>query len=219
MSQIRRYANAHGMTELEVRATVERVMKELVANTPISRREDYAVLQKILRSGRIKSQFETGTSGGALAPDVRRPAEFKGLGFPLNTIDKERPIYGFFNLNPGDDAAWWYGGLEFVFKDEVRNRATFTIGDSLGLFLIDTAYGSPVNAPKLGSADTAVAAIMEYALTGDLDDFLGKIVLNYVEVQVQGGVQLSDISHIVDNNRQLTSADRDQLRRLGIGVR
>src|SRR5690606_41821198 len=57
-------------------------------------------LHSILDSGRIKSQFETGTSRGALAPETRADVEHQFFGYPHDLPAKARPIYGYLTHNP-----------------------------------------------------------------------------------------------------------------------
>lgn len=167
LNQISRYAQRNGVSEAQVRATIESTLNDLVKNIPISRRQDYADFAAIQSSGRFKSQFETKASHGFFGPPLRARAEEKGLGYPLNIIPIERPVYGYFNVSQSPSLVDNYGDLEFVFKDAVRSRATFTVGDSLANFLHDRLYGTPLNTPELGAADTFVEALMEYARTGD----------------------------------------------------
>lgn len=218
MSEIEQYALSNGLVVNDVRDAVMAAMREVVENVPVSinfRHGDFGGLQKTMR---FMSQFETGTSGGMFDPAVRAEAELKGLGYPLKVAPTERPIYGHYNITGQPPrAAAGYGRLEFVLKPEMRQRATFTIGDSLARFGYDHQYGAAVLAPELGAADSNISAIMQYVMDRDKDRLVRKIA--YVEAQVQGGVQLSDVEYVIDHSLQLSAAERSWLQAMGIGVR
>ena len=98
-------------------------------------------LLKMIRDGRLKNQFETQTSGGALSPDLRTGTEAKVLGVSRSAAPTERPVYGYMSkigqtLPPsGDDAqevnVGFYGSVRVLLNDSVLSRSTVTLGDSL----------------------------------------------------------------------------------------
>ncbi|TWT11703.1 DUF3626 domain-containing protein [Reyranella sp. CPCC 100927] len=88
----------------------------------------------ILREGQFRSQHETGTSRGRYDPSLRAEFEEKYLGVPGNTPPEKRPVYGSLGLAPGMPEVtgpFGYGPYVFTLKPEVKNRATYTLGDSL----------------------------------------------------------------------------------------
>lgn len=150
---------------------------------------------KILESGRFKSQFETGTSGGTLSNDVRRRAERVGLGAPLDLPADRRPIYGYLDTSEigHPDRAYGYGSVKWVLKNEVRDtRTTVTWGDSLGQFYESRAVGAPIRHFPSEPASwntTFLDACAENADPGDWG-------IPYVEAQIQGQVALEAIDHV-----------------------
>ena len=107
--------------------------RRVAATSNVEMRISDSGLEKAIRAGRFKNQFETGTSGGLKNLEVRRRLEANLMGIPLDAEDAARPIYGY--LNDGTiDQGWLkqYGGTRVVFRrDRVAPRTTFTGGDSL----------------------------------------------------------------------------------------
>jgi hypothetical protein len=80
----------------------------------------------------MKNQMETGTSRGTLDEHSRDDWETKIAGTPVNTITmvpRERPIYGIVGKHDQGPASE-YGNSSIIFKDSVRERTTYTIGNS-----------------------------------------------------------------------------------------
>ncbi len=218
MGEIERYARNHGLPVADVYDAVMGTMSELVENVPISINYRHADLGGLQNTGRFLSQFETGRSGGMFAPRERADAELKGLGYPVNVAPRERPLYGHYNVTGQPvRAALNYGKLEFVLKPELRQRATFTMGDSLARFYYDNAYGASVIAPEVGAADSHIVAIMQYVQDRDKARLVSNIA--YIEAQVQNGVQLGDVAYVIDHAAELTVGERAWLQSIGIGVR
>lgn len=166
-------------------------IKELVDNNPISIRRSAETSLKILKNGRFKTQFETKQSGGCYNPKYRMEAEEYGLGVPPDIDVKQRPVYGYIN-NPqayGELDVSPYGPVEFVMKDEVKDRATITIGDSLGDFADTSSVGLPYKSDTFGLE--CITHSQTYSLLREYG------VDDYIEAQIQGGVKLSDIAKVV----------------------
>lgn len=96
---------------------------------------------EILKSGRFKTQHETGTTGGLLDPEVRVEFEERTLGVPKDIDVRRRPIYGWIRkqsrragLEAEDMSATssFYGRINFRLRKELKGRTTVTFGDSLG---------------------------------------------------------------------------------------
>lgn len=161
---------------------------------PIGVRINEGPLEQVLTSGRVKSQFETGTSEGAYLPDTRRRVEGRFMGIPEDLPDILRPIYGYIVRKktklkhtedgelvevPLDPSTWLdfkdkyvegYGTYEIRVKPEVRERVTYTIGDSLGLEMTPIPFSEDSLreiARNLGmSPDDLDAVRRQLALTG-----------------------------------------------------
>jgi len=151
----------------------------------------------------MKTQFETRTSQGNLDIDFRRDAEYSGLGLPRNLDPSLRPIYGAINrLDVGSGSSRWYGSVEFVLKDEVWDRTTVTMGDSLGMFDSGSAVGTSVLNMELGSFRSAERLIA--LLNKDFHAY------GYFEAQIFGQVDIfRDAAYIlVDTIEEMREVNR-----------
>lgn len=95
-------------------------------------------LQYWVKEPVLKNQFETKTSHGALSASRRNEWETVIAGRTINEKymnARERPYYGFvgkFLTNRSNNPASQYGRSYIVYKDSVRKRATYTLGNSSG---------------------------------------------------------------------------------------
>jgi hypothetical protein len=123
---------------------------------------NYVNIPNIVRNGFL-NQHETGTSNGANSPDSRAAAENRFLRVNLepsrgrygNNVNKVRPKYSYLSLDKyrpdmGLTTIYThYGDIFFVMKQSVKNRATLTGGDSLGLDEVKTYYYRSKNVLKM----------------------------------------------------------------------
>jgi hypothetical protein len=185
-------------------------------------------LEKIL-GDRFKSQFETGTSRGILSPDSRAGAEEWMFGYDKkNHAKDQRPLYGYL-CRPSVVASGWrdeesegvntqgYGDIAIRLKSEVKNRATVTGDDSLGMDYLPSPVTNPslVSFTRQGSIDElmqpafaagALSAIQAQTTGIDTsknlldiqkaswDSGMGSI---YIEAQIHNQVRPSDIAEII----------------------
>ena len=220
-SQVDRYVKKVALEQRVSVAQVEAKAREAI--TKIATEHDMAIqfksenLDRFLSDPRLKSQFETGRSGGALDHNLRADAEYAGLGAPLDLDPKRRPIYGYMNLGPAaEKRVSQYGDLTFVLKDTVRERTTVTVGDSLHNMRSGYVAGTPVTQPEKASWDTRVDALYDYAKFGDTTTLLNRI--GYAEIQIQNGVGIGDVRAVIDRTGALTQAHRQRLKDLGVEV-
>jgi hypothetical protein len=144
-----------------------------------------------------------------------------GYTFDKKVTPQDRPIYGYMDVDgnngrtmdpTGESVAVsyygsselersanldQYGGIRVELKDSVRDRTSFTFGDSLG----EWARPSPINAPEVRSMGNRYDGFsriranqngMDMDATSDLFWNTGR----YVEAQVHGGVAVSDIARV-----------------------
>ena len=111
------------------------IRKELKNFEPIIYISDFTVERiKNQPEQRIKTQFETDTSGGRLDTTKRKQAEENLFGYPQNTTNVvNRPIYTAFQRKPTkyDNTFVQYGDKAFR-VNVPRNQITTMFGDSLG---------------------------------------------------------------------------------------
>jgi SPP1 gp7 family putative phage head morphogenesis protein len=186
---------------------VEQRLLDAMKNGDVTIAVDKDVLMKIFEDGKFKNQFDTKKSGGLLDFSRRKTAEKAVFDIDVNIPNQQRPIYGYItdNLTKLDfglatNTEEWldtilsirnsrtsqYGSIKVVLKDSVKNRATATIGDSLGRNMI----GDNLLEVK---PDLSNMGLYRYgAPTGNvgLPDF------SYLETQIKGGVTLDDVEAI-----------------------
>lgn len=85
---------------------------------------------------RMKSQFETSTSGGVLNIKARAQGELRALNVAAETEPRSRPVYGYLanadvTVGSSSDSLASYGFHRLILKDSVKDRATYTATDSL----------------------------------------------------------------------------------------
>lgn len=158
-----------GITDDDLRLLEEK-FKELLASdsTRLGSRCDIETLENILNDGRMKSLFETGTSGGAKDPPYRSIVELMQMSYPEDSLPQDRPIYGMLfdaadlsGLNPSEWRGRNYGSAVIVFKHEAKRYATFTVGDSLNSYPQALVAPSPMLEP---SADSVPSYIWRFVL-------------------------------------------------------
>ena len=183
-------AKTQGLTRQQViDKCAERV--EAITQNPIAIRRGIRGANGVLDTGRFKTQFETGTSGGVFVPKMRKDAEYNGLGVPYDVEHEMRPVYGYFAAHK--DLASSYGEVEFILNDEVKDRSTLTLDDSLGWFGSGWATGSPVAEPADVSGWDGHARL----LASDDPMYAMRRFGSYPEAQIQGGVTLRDVRKVV----------------------
>lgn len=147
-------------------------------------------LERILASGRFKSQHESGTSAGTYSPVMRRDHELAMFG-----PQKADPIYGYVNpsVYDGNTPAELplYGNLIIGLKSSVNERTTVTFGDSLDVPNppAPLALNRVAGATDADLADAYVSP--RYVSGADL-----RAGGTYVEAQIHGGVNVADIAYV-----------------------
>lgn len=170
--------------------------------------------KQMLEDGRYKSQFETKTTHGTKDLEARKVTEDIAMGLPVDMKTSDRPIYGFIvtNTEPvmSSDKEYWkqpseglwrdalsvnsrnvehYGEIRIVLNDDVRDRTTATVDDSLR----NGRFALPLGT-QLTEQDHAFNG-------GQRSGFVasgagGGPALRYIESQTVGGVRSSDIAEI-----------------------
>ncbi len=195
------------LTPEQYSAKVAARAQAMVKSGDLYIRAEAGTLPRILESGRIKSQFETGTSQGAFDPAARTHVESRQFGLGEGTADADRPIYGYvarkdFTSYGGPSQTWvsCYGEVAIRLKDHMRGRTTVTFGDSLAKFDTVAAVKAdrvaidaiPVDRPDWMRLHREILdSPPEEALDRFAEGF------GYVEAQYFGGVSLDDVRDIV----------------------
>lgn len=149
-------------------------------------------LQMIAHSGRVKSQFETHTSGGLLDPDERADVEHKYFGYPKDLPVHARPIYGYLTHNPlaQHPGASMYGDHTLILhRPRVFHRTSAFIGDTLD-DQFDDYSAHPAQDFRLSGVPHWTDP-REHNLDQTADG------ANYTEAHYHGGLGLRDIHYAV----------------------
>lgn len=163
-----------------------------------------AKLNQVLLDGRMKTVHETGQSQGASGKadehyiDDRLLYENVAYGYNDSTPVSARPVSGLMVGKGGYpmEAHAIYGGskpAEVVLKPETKSRTTWTDGDSLNYF----QAGKTTDATIFQANTTAHKAAIYRKGTGD--NYFDSKDFGYntpFEIQVHGGVQVSDIAKV-----------------------
>lgn len=171
---------------------IESNMKKLVEGKAIYKRLDRNDLTGVLRDPemRFKTLFETGTGHGCTSTSTRAGGEHRGMGIPVDVDPRLRPVYGYIDKGTFGSEADGYGEIAVKFKPHVRDRTTFTLGDSLGPMCSSELAPAPVNKPDYRAADHQVERIAR-----------GAEVSGYIETQIHGGVTMDEVEEVIFTGR------------------
>lgn len=177
----------------EVRVKLQGMLDRSLLSTRVPGED---TLVRILEEGRFKSQFETGESKGSFDLEFRSKMEQRLFSYSESeTEDDQRPVYGYLrspeDLKVERGAVAYYGSVEVVFKDSVKDRATWVAGDSFG------CQRAAVYPTSVREAD--IASVVYYK-SGWEDPMEGKSLPNgttYAEAQVHGGLKTGDIDKVI----------------------
>lgn len=133
----------HDITKEEYVARCNEWLKKYMQDTYVVTRVTAKDLDSILDDGEFKSVVESKRSGAATYNERgkkkyyinhRLQAEYELLGIPKDQV-ADRPVYGYitYDENGRPDNVWLasYGDVAVFMKDDIKDRTTFTTGDSL----------------------------------------------------------------------------------------
>jgi len=195
---------------------------------------------KFVKEGETKNGFEAGTGGvkkgqGKAYLEGRMRGEETVMGIPKNADPKSRPVYAALehpdrarSLQGGEGKQMsQYGGVQVIFKNEVKDRATFTIGDSLDAAMPRGIQASPVRDPANPSSPRTQVQDINYgggltsgrmSISSTYDE--GRKIPNaYVEAQIHGGLRTSDIKEVrYYKGHDIPTATRRALEKQGVRI-
>ena len=148
-------------------------------------------LKEILEDGRIKNMLQVYQSNGNYNPNWRKTIERDLFNIPLDVEDSKRPIYAYLSNKDVEESRYAfklkkYGDIKIVLNGKVKERSTFTFGDSMN------------NSAKIYPSkfkDIKEKSIRPNELVYNKWDSLSE-GSDYPEVQVHKGVLLKDIYSI-----------------------
>ena len=199
-----------------VEQQMEADLKDFLDSADLQMRVPESALEEALKDGEFLNQHQAQGSRG-----MGRSVEGEARMFGLDTTNPaDLPKYGY--LGPDTDGVTDYGPIKVVFKDNVKDRATFTVNDSL--LMGSDVIPSPVRDPSYLSANLAqVEEVAAGAWNEPLDSTSGEMATNlryggeefyadgemwhdalafertsipYVEAQIYGKLTPADIARV-----------------------
>jgi len=177
---------------------------------------------QIVKDGRFKTQFETGTSEGTLSPSMRRRTERELFDYPDDLDPTLRPIYGHI-ADLSDRGTQSYGSWGAVIDPSVKARSTFFLDDSLsqarglkGPYKFSEGFDK-----QKDNLDQWIRKTLGYPMPDDVLTTEGHMTprpfkpdepvtagrlrvassIPYIETQTHGGLPWSDVSAMVGKTR------------------
>jgi len=173
----------------------------------------------ILQDWRFKNQFETGSSSGLLSLDRRTGVAKKLFGASEMLPGKDREKYGYLGIdNTAEDMnsnkAYWYGDIKIKFKkDSLKDRATYTFGDSLDESSPCAGYAG--DKPTIEGMSTTASYVIRDLLDeyekykkgeinyNDLYESAHRICgIGYVECQYHDDLTMDDVDEITAKSKK-----------------
>lgn len=168
----------------ETRDAWEANLRTFMEDAPLLMRVPESAMMEIFNDGEFYNQHQSETARG-MPRSVKGEASM--LGLPEGTTAEGLPKYGY--MGGDTEATNMYGAIKLTFKDEVKKRSTFTIGDSL----MTDPLPSKMTEPRWQSVQTSSAGIdpltdyHESLMNGDLE---------YMEAQIYGKLTPDDIESV-----------------------
>lgn len=211
---------------------VERYFERVIAGGKLRQRVDSKSFQGIVESNRVKTQIETGRTYGATENIPARIDISRNMfGTNVGIDDSKYEKYGYLAFNDvidiADENLKWYGEIILEYKDDIKARTTFTLGDSYANNAGNgDIIGSKITSPSRYSigrngAKKEIAKIAELYKNGDYDlySLLKETRIAYFELQYHGEITLENIQRIIFmNDSDLTNELRSHLERRGIRI-
>jgi len=200
------FAKAQGISVDEFRKQTILRMQELIDESDTFVRVHSDILEKVLKDGRFKNQFEVLRGVRGYDPKLRKGIEERVMGVARGVRNSNRPIYGTLSnsrtgglgseLRTQLDA---FGNATVKLKrSTTRTRTTFTIGDSLekqsmGIDVI----ADPMSRVSMDVLDkSARSKLLPGKPKWNPFEFTAEREFRYAEAQVHGGIKLSDIDTV-----------------------
>lgn len=194
------------MSEDEFVAAVTDMARGDMTSGDLMVRVPLKVLGALQRDGRFRTQHEdnVGTVSGVFDPGWRAKFEHDNMGAPKDMDPTKRPVYGTLETDGGFDMpAPQYGEVTLILKSSVRERTTVSLGDTLNYGTYPIAMGDVETADRTRIlAAVGRGNLLSYAqMITDPDAPVSDGVDcgepdEYKEVQIHGGVNLSDVDTV-----------------------
>lgn len=197
---------------------IERVLGQCHAFVAVP---TYVFIDQILQDFRWRTQHEVFRSGGKLNPESRAQLERHLFGYPIDpTINASRPVYGYLSPNfhgiisrtgshPPNNSTRVYGEIACKVKRPVYARMTVSGQDTM---LYEECQPTPYSAahsmsfyidPLRSNRISEILGHLHASTTPEIAIQKFLAMNYYAEVQIHGGLRLSEIEslHISEDNR------------------
>lgn len=205
---------------VDVEKFVKGKLKKLIDNCQLRIRvPDTGVLEKILDEG-FKNQIEVGTSRGVLDEELRKRISGRLFGYDETQASaSDFEIYGYLHddidVDLNDIEVSVYGNIVVELKKEnLKDRTTFTVGDSLRLLTIGNEFEdggreadparlvrpskiTDISSTSMTVKDISRLYLYENRTPETVEEFKRLFPFaRYIEAQYHGGVKASDIDSV-----------------------
>ena len=213
--------------------TLQEGIQAVIDNNAYSMRVNARDMQSIIDNGFL-NQFETGTSGGTLSAASRKTASYRLFGNDAKNMSaSEFEKYGYlvsmdFKVDAQTCQAGQYGRTIVKFKkDELKDRVTYTVDDSLGNALYNEVIGGKIgdkcsiSGVPLSNVDDLLEYFKEsdWADINNADEIAQLMGCRYWEIQYHGKLTIDDVDSICYTGRDNpTDEILKQLKEHGVKV-
>jgi hypothetical protein len=209
-----------------VHGGAEKEVKEFMSQAVVAMQMKIPAFEKVASSK--TGEFKNGYQGAAVGSVgkgksgyfvKRKEAEEEVYGIPKSAEAKDRPIYGYLEhpdrmeSDGAHDIGSNYGPVQVVFKHDVKQRTSYTVGDSLDDRQLWGRYSGAVNDPasiKFGestsktnpSSGEVYPTLAKDQYAGpSTSEWGGKYIgtmyhPTYMEAQMHGGLSLKDVAEV-----------------------
>ena len=212
------------MSDNEIKILGDKV-KKLIDDNEYSMRVKSNILEKILQDGRFKNQFETNTSGGLLDKKMRKKATKQLFGKSAIKDAKDFEKYGCLGtkgfINDASKSGQYGDCIVHFKKDMLKNRVTYTIGDSLGYAYDKEIIAGNADNPRANGIYIDDLRYIFDSLSSNnltLSSFLKECSSSYFELQYHGELTTDCISEVCFTERMPSKEVVDILKSKNIKV-
>lgn len=183
-------ANINGRSHLspDEQAQAEERLREFLDQAELNMRVPEDAMTEIFSDNEFMNQHQHAEGSRGLQRVVDSEAAMLGLPNWETATAKDLPKYAY--LGPDTEHTNMYGAIKVHFKDEVKDRATFTVGDSL----MTNPLPSEIRNPRWQSAVSG--NVSGDVTTIDWDEALLNGDLEYMEAQIYGRLTPDDIESV-----------------------
>ena len=210
-----KWVDSHFLMRKKDKEILQEGIQEVINNNAYSMRVNARDMQSIIDKGFL-NQFQTKTSGGTLSARDRKTASYRLFGNDaMKMADDEFEKYGYlgsmdFKVDAKTSQTSQYGRTIVKFKkDELKDRVTYTVDDSLGNALYNEVVGGKIgdecsiSGVPLFNTDDLLEYFKEsdWADIDNADEIAQLMGCRYWEIQFHGKLTIDDVDSICYTGR------------------